>query len=178
MTAILDAAVEVLNERLGASIEDVAEAAGVTRQTIYAHYSSRDRLVSAAIDRVTDKVVAAVDATPLDDDPPTAALLRVVRAGWRAYEQYPRLLQTSRQDPDADWARHDPIRQRLERVIKRGQDTGDFDRQLPPTWIATVAMVLGHAVAEDVVAGRMPAEQATTALELSVLRVLGLAPTA
>lgn len=164
----------MLNERPGASIEDVAEAAGVTRQTVYAHYPSREALVSAAIDHVTDASIADMDAARLDDSPPVTALLNVVNAGWRTYERYSRLLQMAPQDSDAERVRHDPVRQRLERIVKRGQDTGDFDQRLSPSWLATVAITLGHAAAGDVAAGRMPAEQATTALEVSLLRVFGV----
>lgn len=174
VTAILDAAVDVLNERPGASIEDVAEAAGVTRQTVYAHYPSREGLLNAAIDRVTDEAVTAMDAAQLEHEPPTAALLRLSRAGRRTYERYPRLLQMTPQDPDAERIRHDPVRKRLERVIQRGQDTGEFDRGFSPAWLATVAMALGHAAEEDVAAGRMPAADAVTAAEQSTLRILGV----
>lgn len=173
-TAILDAAVDVLNKQPGASIEDVAEAARVTRQTVYAHYPSREALLSAAIDHVSTEAVADMDAALLDADPPTETLLRLANIGWRTYERYPRLLQMSAQDPHAEQTRHDPVRERLERVIKHGQDTGDFDPQLAPTWLATVTMALGHAAADDIAADRMPADQATTAIEQTILRVLGV----
>lgn len=172
ITAILDAAVDVLNQRPGASVEDVADAAQVTRQTVYAHYPSREALLNAAIDHVTAEAVAAMDAAGLDDEPPTEAFLRLGRAGQRTYERYPRLLQMTPQDPDAERIRHDPVRQRLERVIQRGQDTGEFDRAFSPTWLATVAMALGHAATEEVAAGRMPADDAATTAEQSTLRVL------
>lgn len=174
ITAILDAAVHTLNERPTASIENVAEAAGVTRQTVYAHYFSREALLNAAIDHVSDTVIAAMDATQPDQGPPAAALLRMVNAGWQAYERYARLLHMSPVDPDAESARHEPVRERFERLVKRGQDTGDFDRHLSPTWLATVAMALGHAAAEDVTAGRMPADEAATTLEHTILRVFGV----
>lgn len=173
IAAILDAAVNVLNENPGASIEDVAAAAGVTRQTIYAHYPSREALVSAAIDRVTDDAVATMDAAHLDHDPPVTALLQLATAGWRTYERYPRLLRMAPLDPHAEQDRHQPIRERLERLAKRGQHTGDFDRRFSPSWLATVAMALGHAAAEDIAAGRMPPDQASTALKHSILRVFG-----
>lgn len=173
VTAILDAAVQVLNARPSASIEDVADVAGVTRQTVYAHYPSREALISAAIDRVTDLTIAAIDTAHLEDSRPAEALLHVAHAGWRTYEQYSRLLHMSVQDLHADQVRHEPLRQRLEQLIKRGQDTGDFDRQLSPTWLTSVVIALGHAAAEEVAAERMAAEQATTAVELSMLRIVG-----
>lgn len=172
ITAILDAAVDVLNERPGASIGDVAEAAGVTRQTVYAHYPSREALLTAAIDHVSAAAVVAMDAALGEDDPPTQTLLRLANIGWRTYERYPQLLRMSPQNPDAERTRHAPVRERFERVIRDGQDTGDFDQQLSPAWLATVAMTLGHAAANDIAAGRMPASQATSAIEHSILRIV------
>jgi AcrR family transcriptional regulator len=174
ITAILDAAVSVLNERPSASIEEVAAAAGVTRQTVYAHYPSREALISAAIDHVTNSALAAMDAAQPDHRPPAAELLRLAHAGWQTYQRYPRLLRMAPLDQHADIARHQPIRERLERLAKRGQATGDFDRRLPPAWLATVAMTLGHAAAEDIAAGRLPPDEATTALEHSILRLFGV----
>ena len=48
--AILAAARTVLGERPDAGMADVAAAAGVTRQTVYAHFASRDALLCEAIE--------------------------------------------------------------------------------------------------------------------------------
>ncbi|MGR6999045.1 helix-turn-helix domain-containing protein [Yinghuangia aomiensis] len=45
--AILDAARRLLGDRLDVGMEDIAAAAGVTRQTVYAHFPSRDAPCSA-----------------------------------------------------------------------------------------------------------------------------------
>jgi AcrR family transcriptional regulator len=169
--AILDAAANILNQNPRASIEEIAESAGLTRQTVYAHYPSRQALISAAIDRVSEKAVAEMDAADLDRGPPAEALLRLVNIGWRTYERCPRLLRMGGLEPKADTVRHEPVRERLERLAKRGQDAGVFDGQLSPAWLATVAMALGHAAGEDVAAGRMSIAEATAVLERSILRV-------
>lgn len=60
--AILDAAAQVLAERgLGASIEEVARRAGVSKQTIYNHYGSKADLVTALTERRLEQIVAPLD---------------------------------------------------------------------------------------------------------------------
>jgi TetR/AcrR family transcriptional regulator, mexJK operon transcriptional repressor len=50
--AILDAAMEVMAERgLGASLEEIARRAGVSKQTIYNHYGSKAELARAMSER-------------------------------------------------------------------------------------------------------------------------------
>ena len=64
--AVLDAAVEVLGQHPDASVDHVAAAAGLARQTVYAHYPSRRALLAAVVDRITADAVAALDAADLD----------------------------------------------------------------------------------------------------------------
>lgn len=175
-SAILDAACRVLNERPQASIEDIAAAAGVTRQTVYAHFASRERLIGAVIERVTADVVAATDAAALDEGSPAAALDRLLRAWLQLMARYPFLLQDSvvpmnQQDVHAS---HQPIFAPLERLVRRGQDSGDFDRQLSPTWLLAATVGLGHAAGAEAGAGRLTLEDAGEAFRRSVLRVFGV----
>ena len=59
--AILDAAVELLGREPTASMAAVADAAGVTRQTVYAHFPSRGLLLRVAVARATDDALVAGD---------------------------------------------------------------------------------------------------------------------
>ncbi len=65
--AILSAAFEVLAERgFGASIEEVARRAGVSKQTIYNHYHSKTELVRIIVERRRSAVTATLDEAPSD----------------------------------------------------------------------------------------------------------------
>jgi AcrR family transcriptional regulator len=172
--AILDAAVRVLNARPEASIEDIATDAGVTRQTVYAHFTSREALISAAIERVAAQAVAAMEAADLDQGPAAAALLRFMSVGWRSFERYPLLLGTTQTDPQVDRERHEPVRRRLEQLVKRGQDVGEFDRDLSPTWLIAITIGLGHVAGAEVAAGHMTVDEAWVSLERSVQRIFGV----
>ena len=177
VAAILDAAVRVLGQRPEASVADVATAAGVARQTVYAHFPSRDALLAAVLERVTAEAMAAIDAADLDDGSAVDALLRLLAATWRTFERYPLLLHPAAAPPmtaQESYGQHMPVLERLDGLLRRGQDGGEFDPALSRTWLLASVMALGHAAGEEVGSGRMPAEEAATALRLSVLRVLGV----
>ncbi|WP_063059490.1 TetR/AcrR family transcriptional regulator [Nocardia sienata] len=172
--AILDAAARILNEQPEASVETIATGAGVTRQTVYAHFPSRDRLLVAVLDRLTELTVAAMDAAEPDEGPAAEALLRVFDAASRESGRYPTLLQQINGLPTAaaqDRARHAPIADRIERVIERGQATGEFDSRLPAGWLVVAAIHLAHAASEERGSGRMTGPDAEYAFITSLMRI-------
>ncbi|MEU8342692.1 transcriptional regulator, TetR family [Actinomadura meyerae] len=176
--AILDAAVRILDERPDASLGAIAEAAGVTRQTVYAHFSSRERLLAGVVERITEEVAAAMDAAAPDEGPAAGALLRVLDAAERAARRSPALTRRISELPagaEADRDRHLPVTDRIARVVERGRRGGEFDDSLPLDWLVSVIVRLAHAAGEERAAGRMADRDAAHALHVSVLRVLGAA---
>lgn len=157
-------------------MDDIAEAAGVTRQTIYAHYTSREVLLGAVVDRATQDTLAAIDAADLEQGPAPEALLRFLDTSWRTFERFPVISQRGvTTTPQDEHDRHTPVLDRLLRLVRRGQDAGDFDSQLSPTWLLAATVALGHAAGEQVSSGRMTNQEASTALKRSVLRLYGVA---
>ena len=175
IAAILDAAVDVLSDRSDASIGDIAKAAGVTRQTVYAHYPSRERLIDAVLERALAETVAAIDAAEPNKGDPAEALDRLVSAGWQTLERYPLLMDLrAPMSAEEEHELHRPILDRLERLIRRGQRARIFDQRLPPTWLLAAFLALSHAAAEEVRAGRMTADDAARSLRRTVRRVFGI----
>ncbi|MCK9893448.1 TetR/AcrR family transcriptional regulator [Frankia sp. AgB32] len=173
--AILGAARVVLGERPEASVEDIAAAAGVTRQTVYAHFPSREALVVAFVEVAAAEYVAALDAADLDTAPPAEALTRFLDAGWQFLDRHPFLLNPTAPGmprPGRN-ALSDVVPLRLERLIKRGQHTGDFDVPLPATWLAEAVIGLQHAAAAQVAAGRATAGEAKALCLESTRRLCG-----
>jgi AcrR family transcriptional regulator len=70
IVAILGAAAETLRATPDASVDDIARAAGVSRQTVYAHFPSREALLDAVVEQATAEVKAAFDRAGLDQGPP------------------------------------------------------------------------------------------------------------
>ncbi|MFF0450163.1 TetR/AcrR family transcriptional regulator [Streptomyces sp. NPDC004609] len=173
--AILDAAIRLLAESPDAGMGAIATAAGVTRQTVYAHFPSRDDLLSAVVDRVTEAATAAMDAAELDEGPAADALLRLLDVGWRMFERHPVLLRTgsASMTQEDQQSRHISVADRLARLIQRGQKAGEFDPEQSPAWLVAATIALGHAAGDEVRAGRMSVTEAAEAARTAVLRVLG-----
>ncbi|WP_242910808.1 TetR/AcrR family transcriptional regulator [Actinomadura terrae] len=171
--AILDAARTVLGERFDAGMEEIATKANVSRQTVYAHFPSRDALIAALIERAAAEYSALLDAADLDTAPPAEALARFLDAGWRFLRRYPLLL-----DPTATWVPrpeandpHEVVPPRLERLIRRGQCAGAFEDSLPAGWLAAAVIGLQHTAAAEITAGRATAPDAAALCLESALRL-------
>ena len=171
IVAILRAAAEALNADPAASVEDIAKAAGVTRQTVYAHFSSREALIEAVIERATAEVAAAFETAGLDEAPPPVALTRLLDTGWRVAARYPFLWHLPPVSAGHDRDRHGPVLDQMLAIIERGQETGDFDRALSPSWLLAAALALGRAAEDEVKAGRMTIDEASHAVHHSYLRL-------
>jgi AcrR family transcriptional regulator len=172
--AIVNAARAVLGERPDASMEDIATAAGVTRQTVYAHFPSRDALIAALLQAAGAETVAAIDAARLDTAPPADALRQYLDIGWDLVRRNPHLLgpALARNPPGSDDP-HQAGTARLEQIIRRGQRAGDFDRALPAAWLAAAIVGLFRAAAEQVAASHLTTSRAAVMLLESTLRLCG-----
>lgn len=126
------------------------------------------------IDYVTAGTVAALDAAEPEKGPPADALVRLLDASWRALERYPFLGQLPPLRPDESHDLHRPIIERFERLIRRGERAGAFDRRLTPSWLVAALIGLAHTAGREVAAGRMTAGDAHASLRESVLRVFGV----
>jgi AcrR family transcriptional regulator len=176
--AILNAARVVLGRQPDASVEEIAAQAGVTRQTVYAHFLSRDALVAALVEAAAAEYTGMIDAIGLDTAPPADALVQFLDAGWEFLRRHPGLLNagaTRYPRPQGDDP-HDVVPPRLERLIRRGQGTGDFDPSLPSAWLAAAVLGLLHIAAAEVTAKRLTPSEAEALCLASTLRLCGVAP--
>lgn len=173
IATILDAAGRVLGERPDASMDDIAKAAGISRQTVYSHFPSRDALLTGLLAQVTEHVVDAIDAADLDNGPAAEALVRFLEVSWRVFEGDPFLLRLTNppMSPQEERDQHEPILRPLEQLIRRGQRDGDFDPTLPVSWLLSATIGLGHAAGEEVRAGRMTSDHAISTLRRSIPRL-------
>jgi TetR/AcrR family transcriptional regulator of autoinduction and epiphytic fitness len=85
---ILRAARTLLARQPAASMDDLAQAAGVVRRTVYAHFPNRDDLLAGLADRCSADLLDALRRTDRDALDPDVALADFVRTLWTAGEEY------------------------------------------------------------------------------------------
>jgi AcrR family transcriptional regulator len=177
IAAIHDGALGVLGERPDASMAEIAAAAGVARQTVYAHYESREALLADVAERALAQTVAAIDAAEPRRGPPIEALERLVDAWWGTVARHARVLEAlaaAYPSPEAVHDLHAPILERLGRLIRRGQRARDFDHRVSADWLAVAFLGLMHTAADEVAAGRLDEAEAGRVLGRTIPRAFGV----
>ncbi|MFD3430135.1 TetR family transcriptional regulator [Nocardia fluminea] len=171
-SALVAAAIEVLGENPEASMAEIAAAAGVTRQTAYAHFGTREMLLTSVRDEQSRRALDVLEAADLDTGTATAALDRFLGAVATMLAEQTRF-DFSESDSAADTARHTPIEEHLDALIRRGRETGEFTTDLSTEWLVAATIALGHAAGQHLRGGRRDAATAATQFRSSVLRLYG-----
>jgi AcrR family transcriptional regulator len=168
--AILDAAERLLRQRLEPSISAVASEAGVSRPTVYAHFSDRDRLIEALVERTVERTMEAVASADPDEGSADEALNRVLAASWDELGRHEDIARASAAHLGAKALRraHGSARAVIGELVERGQREGAFRTDMSSGWLVTVCLALIHAAAEEVREGGLDTRAAFDALSSSV----------
>lgn len=172
--AIISAALRCFLDQPDVSMSDIARAAGVSRVTLYAHFPSREELLSAVLDVVVVDAVAALDLDDRPELPAREALAHLLRSSWEILHRHDGLrTAVARALPEHQVReKHHRVVDRLQDLVARGQREGDFRTDLPRGWLATVLLSLLHAAADEVTAGRLQQHDVPNVLEATVLSAL------
>ncbi|MFD4441721.1 TetR/AcrR family transcriptional regulator [Nocardia sp. NPDC058519] len=171
-SALVAAAIRVLGERPEASMSEIAAAAGVTRQTAYAHFGTREMLLASVRDEQSRRAIDALTAADLETGTATAALDRFLAAVATMLAEQTRF-DCSDNDRTADAARHVPIEQHLDALIRRGRDAGEFTTDLHTEWLIAATIALGHAAGQHLRGGGNDVATVAAQFRSSVLRLYG-----
>jgi TetR/AcrR family transcriptional repressor of mexCD-oprJ operon len=168
--AILDAVERLLEQGSEPTIVAVAGEAGVSRVTVYAHFTTREQLLEAVVERTVTRSTDAIDAVEPERGPPLEALRRVIEVGWRDLDRNGAIAQAAAEQltPEALRRTHQAAHRRLRKLIQRGRRSGDFRTDMPAEWLVAAFHALIHAAGDEVRAGRMSAPAALAALQKTV----------
>lgn len=171
--AIIEAAADCFSREPNASMADIARAAGVGRVTLYGHFSSRDALLEATLERVIDRSEAELAALDLGGDP-IAALDRLVRRSWRIVDTFHRLLGVAEEalSNERVLAHHQQPMARVHALIERGQHAGAVRRDLDASWLTSCVTALLHTAAGELRAGRLAEADADRVVAATVISLL------
>lgn len=158
---VLDAAVALLAKRPQATMQEVADASGLGRTTVYRHFPRRQDLIDALYEQVLQESAQTVrDA--IGDATNARELLcdlgaRVIAIGdrYRFLDAHPELRERTLSGSD-DREGADP----LQDYLTAAQDRGEIRRDVPVTWMLTTMRGLAVVAMFEVNAGRMTVEEA------------------
>jgi len=159
-----------------ASMQELAEAAGISRATLFRRFPSRAALVAELCEAAAQAYVRAVDEAALEEGTPTEALARVVQALGRLASVVGLLgLQPLDEHVEASLlARTAQAEDKLRRLVRRGQESGLFRVEVDPEWFLAMLTWLMVGAADSVRLGRLTANAAhrhlTATLATALLR--------
>lgn len=176
---IVQAAVTCLGRNAEASMNDIAQEAGVGRVTLYAHFPSREALVEAALIRLLaqgDEVLEAIDLT----GDPRDVLRALMESGWLLIAQAASILHAAQASlpPGRVQELHAKPEQRVHDLIRRGQAEGVFRADISPDLLASVLHHVLHGAAGDVATGRLQPTEAPRFVAEMALAVCAVPATA
>lgn len=135
--ALLAAAAEELSSNPDSSMADVAQAASLTRATLYRHFSNRQTLLKAIQEEALARATQTLIECRLDEGSALEALRRVITALGKHGMRFRIILLRAPEHNARFLAQREKAFTPLLEVVKRGQDAGEVREDLSPEWILT-----------------------------------------
>ena len=177
--AILDASERLLRQGRPATISAVANEAGVSRVTVYAHFEDRPRIIEAVVTRAVNHVMVSLEAARPADGPAAEALERLLAASWEQLAANQEIGRAAAAELSGDAMRraHERARAVLQGLIERGRREGAFRTDVPAEWLIASFLALIHAATDEVRGGRLDAGTALDVLLVTVTDLFAAAST-
>ncbi|MGW5255966.1 TetR/AcrR family transcriptional regulator [Streptomyces sp. NPDC004012] len=148
---ILASARRKLLEDPDASLDSIAQAAGVARRTLYGHFPSRHALIADLTQEAGHELRQAFARARSADADPIEAMTRMALAAWTVGDHYRMLIASVRRHLGEDEIRTTlaPVRAEAIATLRRGQREGVFADHLPAPVLAQALEALMLALAEE-----------------------------
>jgi AcrR family transcriptional regulator len=156
---VLDAAVALLAQRPQATMQEVADASGLGRTTVYRHFPRRQDLIDALFEEVLREAGETIEQAVGKAQNARELLCdlgpRIIAIGdrYRFLDAHPELRERTLSGADGG-------DQRLEDFLRRAQERGELRADLPVAWMLTTLRGLGIVAMIEVSAGRTTVEEA------------------
>lgn len=147
-SALIDAAVRLLNEDVDASLEAIAAEAGLSRRSVYGHFANRDDLVREVLSLGATRVAASI--LPIEHEDARIEIALYGATLWRQVQHASVTAEFAVRGPYTDLvaAALRPARAKLRDTVRRGVREGVLRRDIRPEPLARLI----ERVALDVLA--------------------------
>ena len=170
--AILEAAEQVLANDPGASMEQIAERAGLTRTTVHRRFANRQSLMDALAISAKQQLADAIEAGNPDSAPPLVALHRVTANVLRTKNAWRFTLGSPLADTSAAAEIWDRINARCLDLLTRAQRDGLVHPDADLEWTRQVYYALMSEALQRFPDGEDPDANATDTLATLVIDTL------
>jgi AcrR family transcriptional regulator len=159
---VLDAAVTLLAQRPNATMQEVADASGLGRTTVYRHFPRRQDLIDALFEEVLREAAETVNEALAQAGTARELLCdlgtRVIAIGdrYRFLDAHPDVRDRTLAGENALDGAENPLEEYLTQAQRRGEVRDD----IPVTWMLTTLRGLGVVAMVEVSAGRLSVEDA------------------
>jgi AcrR family transcriptional regulator len=146
-----DIAIKVLIANRGASMQDIAAAAGIGRTTLHRYFASRDELLRELTLAALNDANKATIASRLEEGTALEALERAITINIPIGHRFHFLLNEWRFDNEEEV--HTKNSQQLdayEALMRRGQQEGIFRNDLPARWMVNTLTALVFMACESI----------------------------
>ena len=170
LATVLDLAIESGYDAI--QLRPISERTGISTDTIYRYFGSRDDLVSAAVAQWLDHEYIGPAATWGEGDTPAEQLLAFYRQVWTIWERNPKMLETFTRAALAEGDREDGLAARTVQGLV--PLTAEILRDVEPSYRTDLLMVIehfAHSAMTFVVRGVLPIEDVFPQLERTVRRL-------
>lgn len=135
-TTIVNVAIDVLSKDEGASMETIAEQAGVSRMTIHRYFKNRERLFASIHEVLIERTLAIFNESMETIEDPLEQMESIIKtnAGQNGFHLLFRE-HGHHEEHDPETCKFSKVNKELYALIGRLRDAGHIDASMPDAWV-------------------------------------------
>ncbi|MGA0567549.1 TetR/AcrR family transcriptional regulator [Rathayibacter sp. KR2-224] len=173
-SALLEAAVRLLNRDIDASLEAIAAEAGLSRRAVYGHFATRDDLVREVLVRGAERIGASI--LPIEHVDARVEIALYGATLWREVRHASVTAEFAVRGPHMQLVAQslEPARAKLRTTVRRGVNDGVLRRDIAPEPLARLIERAALDVLTEATHEGLDARAGHTLVMVTALSVAGL----